>query len=131
MFAYIVRRLLHMIPIVLGVALLVFILFTAVGEDPVRIAMGNHASEQSIADLRAEWGLDKSLPLQFVDFLGQIVTFDFGKSFNTGEKLSTLFRNGALVSLSLTVFPYVLGSLTNIAIAMLIAYFRGSLFDRL
>ena len=130
MFAYVVRRLFHMIPIVLGVALLVFILFSAVGEDPVRIAMGNHASQQAIADLRAEWGLDKSLPLQFVDFLGQIVTFDFGKSFNTGEKLSTLFRNGALVSLSLTVFPYFLGSLTNIAIAMLIAYFRGSLFDR-
>ncbi len=131
MFAYIVRRLLHMIPIVFGVALLVFILFSAVGEDPVLVAMGNHASAQSIADLRAEWGLDKPLPLQFVDFVRQIVTFDFGKSYNTGEKLSVMFRNGALVSLSLTVFPYFLGALTNIAIAMLIAYYRGSLFDRL
>lgn len=129
--AYVVRRLLQMIPIILGVAALVFVLFSSVGEDPVRIALGQHATADAIADLRAEWGLDQPLWMQFLDFLRQIATFDYGRSFNTGEPLSAMFRQGALVSLSLTVFPYVVGSLTNICIALAIAYFRGGIFDRL
>lgn len=131
MLAYSIRRLLHMIPIVIGVALLVFVLFSVVGEDPVLLALGNHATTASIDALRADWGLDKPLPMQFLDFLVQIVTFDYGKSFDTGENLSDLFARGATVSLSLTVFPFVLGALTNIGIAMLVAYFRGTWFDTL
>ncbi|MGE4607609.1 MAG: ABC transporter permease [Myxococcota bacterium] len=130
MLQYVIRRLLHMIPIVIGVAALVFTLFTTVGEDPALVALGQHATAEALADLRAEWGLDKPTLMQFVDFLGQIATFDYGRSFNTNEKLSDIFRAGAVVSLSLTVLPYFFGALTNIAIAMLIAFYRGSLFDR-
>lgn len=130
MLAYAIRRLLHMIPIVLGVALLVFLLFSGVGEDPVRIALGNHATPQAIADLRAEWGLDQPLYRQFLAYLWQIATFDFGRSFNSGERLSDLFREGALVSLALTAPPYFFGLAINVAIAVLIAYYRGSWFDR-
>ena len=64
--AYVVRRLLQAIPTVLGVALLTFLLFNAFGPDPVRTALGNHASVEAMASLRHQWGLDKSLPLQFV-----------------------------------------------------------------
>ena len=83
--SFVVRRVLYMIPVLLGVALLVFLLFNTVGEDPVRVALGRHATPQSIADLRHKWGLDQPLPLQFLGFLRQIVTFDYGVSFNTGE----------------------------------------------
>lgn len=130
MLAYIIRRILYMIPIVLGVALLVFILFSAVGEDPVRMALGNHATPEAIAQLRAKWGLDQPLPMQFLDFLRQIVTMDFGRSFNSGEELSTLFANGAMVSLSLTVPPYILGLFISLILAIVIAYYRGSWIDR-
>ena len=130
MFSYIVRRFLHMIPIVLGVALLVFILFSAVGEDPVRVALGQHATHQAIAELRAQWGLDKPLPLQFLDFLRQIATLDYGVSYNTGEKLSDMFLEGAVVSLSLTVPPYFTAVILYVSVALLIAYHRGSVFDR-
>ena len=129
--AYVVRRLLQMIPIILGVAALVFVLFTTVGEDPVRVALGQHATPEAVAELRAEWGLDQPLWRQFADFLVQIVSFDYGRSYNTGENLMEKFRQGAMVSLSLTVFPFLLGTLTNIALGLLIAYFRGSLLDRI
>lgn len=128
--AYVARRLMQMIPIILGVAALVFALFTTVGEDPVLVALGQHATPEAIAELRAAWGLDQPLWLQFIDFLRQIATFDYGRSFATNEPLSELFRQGALVSLSLTVFPYVAGTITNVSLALLIAYYRGSLFDR-
>ncbi len=131
MIGYIIRRLLYLIPTLLGVALLVFILFGVAGEDPVRLALGKHATEESIALLKAEWGLDQPLWKQFVDFLFQIITFDYGNSFTTGEKLSGMFASGAAVSLSLTVPPFLLGLVIYITIAMLIAYYRDSWIDRL
>jgi peptide/nickel transport system permease protein len=130
MLAYAVRRVLYTIPVLLGVALLVFMLFNTVGEDPVRVALGRHATPESIAELRAQWGLDKPVPLQFIDFLGQIITFDYGVSFNSGEQLSALFKQGAAVSLWLTVPPFMIGFVVNIAFGLLVAYYRGSFFDR-
>jgi peptide/nickel transport system permease protein len=130
MLAYVIRRLLYLIPTIFGVAVLVFLLFTVAGEDPVRIALGNHASPEAIADLQAKWGLDKSLFAQFGDFLMQILTFDYGISYNNGERLSDLFAKGAVVSLSLTLPPFLLGLCLNVSLAMLIAYFRGSWLDR-
>ncbi|MFY7929344.1 MAG: ABC transporter permease [Oligoflexus sp.] len=130
MVAFLVRRILQMIPIMLGVSLLIFLLFTTVGEDPVRLALGNHATPDAIANLRAKWGLDQPLYMQYLDFLKQIVTLDFGESFTTGDRLSEMFARGALVSLSLTVPPFVLGLIVNLAIAVLIAFYRGSWFDR-
>ena len=130
MLAYIVRRILQLIPILLGVSLIIFLLFTKVGEDPVRVALGNHATPESIANLQAKWGLDQPMPVQYLAFLKQIVTFDYGESFVTGEKLSQMFADGAIVSLSLTVPPFLAGLILNVAIAILIAYYRGSWIDR-
>src|SRR5215510_7322101 len=98
MLSYIVRRTLYMIPVLLGVALLVFLLFHSVGEDPVRMALGQHATPESIAGLRAKWGLDQPLHVQFLLFLKQIVTFDYGVSFSSGEKLSDMFAAGLPIS---------------------------------
>lgn len=130
MLSFVIRRLLQMIPIILGVALLVFVLFSAVGEDPVRVALGNHATPESIAELRAKWGLDQPMHIQFLDFLRQIVTFDYGVSFNTGEPLSKMFLQGVTVSLSLTAPPYFVAIVLYVSLALLIAYYRGSVFDR-
>ncbi|RZA24162.1 MAG: ABC transporter permease [Proteobacteria bacterium] len=130
MLAYITRRLLQMIPILLGVSFIIFVLFTKVGEDPVRVALGDHATSEAIANLRAAWGLDKPLLMQYLDFLRQIVTFDYGRSYATGELLSETFANGALVSLSLTVPPFIAGLVLNVSIAVLIAFYRGSWIDR-
>ena len=127
---YIVRRLVYMIPTLFGVALLTFVLFSIFGEDPVTQALGLHASEESVIALRARWGLDRSLFYQFYDFLTQIVTFNYGESFSTGEKLSEIFKQGVFVSLSLTVPPFVIGTLVNVVIALLISYFRGKSIDK-
>lgn len=130
MLSYIIRRLLYIIPTILGVAVLIFVLFSVAAEDPVRVALGQHASQQAIADLSAQWGLDKPLWQQFLVFLKQIITLDFGVSFVTGDKLADAFASGALVSLSLTLPPFVLGLVVNISISMMIAYFRDTWIDK-
>ncbi len=128
--AYVVRRLLQAIPTVLGVALLTFLLFNAFGPDPVRTALGNHATPEAVANLRRQWGLDQPLAMQFLDFLRQIVTFDYGKSFVTGEDLGTQLKSGALVSLSVTVPPFVFAAIVNVGIALFIARHRDGVADR-
>ncbi|MCK9686965.1 ABC transporter permease [Scleromatobacter humisilvae] len=128
--AYVVRRLLQAIPTVLGVALLTFLLFNAFGPDPVRTALGNHATPEAVAALRRQWGLDQPLALQFVDFLRQIVTFDYGKSFVTGEDLGTQLKAGALVSLSVTLPPFIFAAIVDVAIALFIARHRDGVVDR-
>ena len=54
MIHYIIRRILHMIPILIGVTLLIFVLFTCFGEDPARVALGAHSTPAKIAALHAK-----------------------------------------------------------------------------
>ena len=131
MTAFILRRLLLTIPTVLGVALLTFLLFNAFGPDPVRVALGQHATPEAIINLRRLWGLDESLPMQFVGFLQQIASFDYGKSYVTGEDLGTQLKAGALVSLSVTAPPFFVGGAVNVALALFIARWREGLADKI
>jgi peptide/nickel transport system permease protein len=130
MIQYIIRRLLQMIPILIGVTILIFLLFTFFGEDPARVALGSHATPAKIAALRAKWGLDQSLWVQYMQFWREILTADFGRSFVSGEKLSDMFKSGAIVSLSVTMPPFILGTILNLSVAMLVAWYRGTVFDR-
>ncbi len=128
---WIVRRLLRAVPTVFGVALLTFLLFDAFGPDPVRAALGQHATPEAMAGLRHRWGLDQPLPRQFLEFLRQVATFDYGRSWVTGEDLGTQLAAGALVSLSVTVPPFVAGFLLNVAVALFVARHRDGVADRL
>lgn len=130
MIVYLARRLLYTIPILFGVALIIFVLFNMVGGDPTYQMLGKHATVTQIQELRHELGLDKSKPEQFVDFLKQIVTFDFGRSYSTKQKISEMIWNGIPASLSLAIPAFIVETILALAIALLVSYFRGSLFDR-
>ncbi|MBI3636400.1 MAG: ABC transporter permease [Candidatus Rokubacteria bacterium] len=131
MIAYLIRRLLYTVPIVFGVCLIIFALFNLVGGDPTYQMLGKHASPTQIVELRHELGLDKSAPLQFVDFLKQVVTFDFGRSYATKQRISEMIWDGMPASLSLAIPAFLVETFLGIVIALLVSYFRGSLFDRI
>ena len=127
---YVLRRMLQLIPILLGVTLLIFCLFTYFGEDPARSALGAHATPQKIEALRHKWGIDRPFLQQYGTFLKEVATADFGRSYVTNEKLSDMFAEGASVSLAVTVPPFVIGTLLNICIALVVVWYRGSLFAK-
>jgi peptide/nickel transport system permease protein len=77
---YVVRRLLQLVPIVLGVTVLVFFLIHLVPGDPARTMLGNHATPAKVALLHRQWGLDKPLPVQYWRFLVRMVHGDLGSS---------------------------------------------------
>ena len=116
MILYLIRRLLYTIPILFGVCLIIFTLFNLVGGDPTYQMLGKHASQTQIAELRHELGLDKSRPEQFVDYLKQVVTFDFGRSYATKQRISEMIWRGMPASLSLAIPAFVIETLLAIAI---------------
>jgi peptide/nickel transport system permease protein len=130
MFAYILRRLWQMLPTMLGVVLLVFALFNWVGGDPAYILAGKMANAEAIANIRHQLGVDQSYPVQLWIFIRQIVSFDFGQSWATGETVSHILSTRLGPSLTVLIPLTVLETMIGIALALAIAFVRGSLTDR-
>jgi peptide/nickel transport system permease protein len=78
--AYVARRLLQMVPVALGVTILVFFMIHLVPGDPARTMLGVHATPDKVAALHKEWGLDESLPKQYVKFMQRLAHGDLGDS---------------------------------------------------
>ena len=119
-----------MVPILLGVTLLTFMLFNVLMKDPATRFAGKHATAEQVTSIRAELGLDRSLPQQYVFFLRQIATFDYGRSWSTKQKISTMIDDGFSATLCVTVPPFIIAIFLSVILAMVAAYRRGSLFDK-
>ena len=130
MFAYIVRRLWQMLPTMLGVVLLVFFLFNWVGGDPAYILAGKMANAESIANIRRQLGVDQPYYVQLWIFIQQIASFDFGLSWATGEPVSNIIATRLGPSLTVLIPLTVLETVIGIALALAVAFVRGSLTDR-
>jgi peptide/nickel transport system permease protein len=130
MFAYILRRLLYIIPILFGVTLITFILFNVVGGNPVYQKLGKHGSEAEIKILERELGLDRPLPAQYLFYLKQCATLDFGRSWSTNQKITDMLSNGIGASLSLTIPAFGTAVILSILIALGLMFFRGTIIDR-
>ena len=142
MIAYIIRRLLSVVPITLGVLLITFFLFRVIGGNPAYRIAGKNASPARIAQITHERGYDKPLFLNFRRFpralfdaqfprmCAQLARLDFGESQSTKQPVSTMLRQGFLPSLCVTVPIFVIELVLAIVIALLAAYFRDSWLDR-
>jgi peptide/nickel transport system permease protein len=130
MWAYLIRRLWQMVPTLVGVVLLVFVLFKFFGADPAIILGGLNATQEQIAAIRQQLGLDQPWWVQLGIFLKQIVTFDWGRSWATNESIASLFATRMPATLTVMIPILILDTLVSIPIAIGVAYVRGSLTDR-
>lgn len=129
-YVYSIRRLLYLIPILLGVSLIVFILFHVVAGDPTIILLGKHATAKQMAELRHELGLDRPWLIQYLDIVRSAFTFDFGRSWSTNQQISKMIKEGAEVSLTLAIPAFFISTVLSIIISLFVAFFRGKLIDR-
>lgn len=130
MSAYILRRLWQMIPTLAGVILLVFFLFNWIGGDPAYVLAGLFSNQEQIDSIRAELGLDQPLYIQLWIFVQQVVTFNFGNSWTTGESVSAIFATRLPASLTLMGPLLVIETLIALVMAVGLAWVRGSSIDR-
>jgi len=111
---YVARRLLHLVPVVLGVTILCFFLIHLVPGDPARTILGNQATDQRVALLRHEWGLDRPLPVQYGKFMDRVAHGDLGTSLFYNVPAGNL----VLQRLPVTLWLIAFGTLLSIAIAV-------------
>jgi len=130
LYAYIFRRLLYVIPVLLGVCLIIFILFNLVSPDPTLIMLGKHATAEQMAELRHELGLDRSWFIQYIDVVKSAFTFDFGRSYSTQQLISEMIAQGAIPSLTLTIPGFVLSTVLAISISLFVSFYRGKMLDK-
>ncbi len=110
--------------------LLTFILFNIVVGDPAVRFAGKHATAERVEAIRAELGLDRSKPEQYLFFLKQIVTLDFGRSWSTKQEIGTMIGDGISATICLTAPPFIASIVFCIGLALFAAYFRGTIFDK-
>ncbi|HJW57682.1 MAG TPA: ABC transporter permease [Burkholderiaceae bacterium] len=130
MTAYILRRLWQMAPTMLGVIVLVFLLFNWVGGDPAYILAGKMSNPEQIANIRRQLGVDQPYYVQLWIFIKQIVTFNFGASWSTGESVAHVILTRIGPSLTVLIPLTILETFFAVALALAIAFVRGSLTDR-
>src|SRR6476620_8090837 len=89
MTAYILRRLVLLIPVILVVGIVVFALVHLTPGDPAAVILGDSATPEAIANLREQLGLNDPLPVQFLHWFGNVLTLDFGESIFMGKPVTT------------------------------------------
>ncbi len=145
MFAYIIRRLLFAIPILIGVNLITFSLFFMVNtpDDMARAQLGaKQTTPEMIQAWKEDRGYDKPLFVNmevgglqaisdtlFVQESLKLFSFDFGQS-DSGRQISADIYERMWPSLAIALPTFIIGLVTNIAIALLIVLFRGSTLDK-
>ncbi len=118
---YIARRLLLLVPVVLGVTLLVFFSIHLVPGDPARSFLGDRATPSAVAALHREWGLDRPLPVQYWLFVKRLVHGDLGHSLFYQASTTSLLGSDLPVTLLLLAYGAVGAVLIAVPLAMLAA----------
>ena len=130
-YAYILRRLLYVIPVILGVCAIIFLIFNVVAPDPALIILGKHATVEQIVEIREQLGLNRSMWLQYFDIVKSAFTFDFGRSWSTKQEIIQMIKAGAIPSATLSFPAFFISTVLGISIALMVAFYRGSVFDKI
>ncbi len=113
MHGYILRRLLYTIPIIIGVTLVCFSFIHLAPGDPISAVLPENASEEIVAQIKAAYGFDKPLPLQYVIWFGNVLHGDFGQSIMTRRpvlsEVGPAVANSALLAVTAVLFSFILG----------------------
>ena len=131
MLNYFLKRLMGLAPTLLIVAVLVFLFVHMLPGDPARLAAGQEADDKTVAVVRAELGLDKPLPTQFVTFFGHMLTGDFGTSIRTRRPVSTEIAERFGPTVMLTITSMVWAVIFGMGIGIVSAVYRNRWPDRL
>jgi len=128
---YIARRLLNLIPVLLGITLLVFVFLHLIPGDPAVVMAGERATPDQVAALREQLGLNKPLPLQYLVFLGNLLRFNFGTSIITGVPIAEEIRIRWPATFELSVAAMLVAVILGIPAGVLAAVRKNSAVDNL
>ncbi|RDI53266.1 ABC transporter permease [Nocardia mexicana] len=115
---YLLRRLPSAVLVLFAASVLIFLLMRLVPGDPASTLAGPDATPQSIAAIRHQLGLDRSIPAQYLSWLGGLVTFDLGRSYILGGQISELVSQGLTNTLVLTGAALLLAIVVSLGVGV-------------
>ena len=126
---YIGQRVLLIIPMIWVLLTMVFVLLRVAPGDPVSAAVGGKLSEEALDERRAALGLDRPLIVQYLDYLGDIATLDFGKTISDNRPIVDIIRDNGGATLTLTIGAFMFALLIGIPLGLLAGRHRDSARD--
>jgi peptide/nickel transport system permease protein len=126
---YIAQRVVSIVPVLLGISIVVFLLVHLIPGDTVQILLGTESNPEQVATLRRVLGLDRPLPIQYVDWLSHVVRGDLGESIRTSRPVLPEVGARFGVTIQLTIFSMFIGLLVAIPLGVASAARRGSPLD--
>lgn len=131
MWKYVLRRILGLIPVLIGVSIFVFLLLHMTPGDPALLMLGERAPEEQIENLREKMGLNDPLPVQYIGWLSRVVRLDLGRSLRSGKQVILELKERLPNTAILTVLAIFLSSAIGIPIGVLSAVKPNSFFDNI
>jgi peptide/nickel transport system permease protein len=131
MLRYVVRRLLLLVPILLGVSILIFFWIRALPGDPATALLGERSTPQLIREYKERYGLDRSIPVQYWDYLKVTVQGDFGTSIQSRREVTTEIGQRFPATIELAVGAMIFAVGLGIPLGFFAAKRYGGIFDNL
>ena len=128
---YIIRRLIQLIPLLIGISILVFLLVHLSPGDPIRMLLGEDATTEDVARLNAVYGFDQPLHIQYFRWLSNAVRGNLGVSIRQGIPVTTLIFERLGATLELAIVSVIIAILLGIPLGIIAAVKRGSIWDYL
>jgi len=130
MLRFLATRLLATLPVLLVVAVVVFLILRLTPGDPAAVIAGDSATTEQIEQIRASLGLDRSIPVQFAIWAGSALRGDLGESFFFKKKVSELIGQRIEPTLALTLCTIVLAVAIAVPLGVIAAWRHGGWLDR-
>lgn len=129
MMSYTIRRLLMLIPVLLGMAIIVFSIVRAIPGDPALTILGTKASPEAVASLRESLGLDKPFFIQFGSYIKDLLTGDLGTSIRTSTPINDEIWQALIATAELTIVAMIFAIVIGLNAGIISAWFRNTWFD--
>ncbi len=131
MAAYLIRRLLGLIPVLLVISMVTFLTTALIRGDAASVLLGPTATPERVAEVRQRFGLDQPLPVRYVKWMGQVAQGDLGNSVLNKQPVTSLVGSALRVTLQQIVLAMALAVIIALAVGITAALFRGTWVDRL
>ncbi|MDR7463258.1 MAG: ABC transporter permease [Armatimonadota bacterium] len=128
---YLLRRLLHIIPALVGLSILIFVLSRVIPGDPARLALGPDATAEQVEQLRREMGLDRPLVAQYVRYVGGLFRGDFGFSLRTRRNVAQDIREFLPPTVELTTVAMIIAVGVGMPLGVLAAVHKDRTADHI
>lgn len=128
---FFIRRLVHLVPVLIGISLVVFSVLRLIPGDPAKIMAGEEAPPEVVEQLRAELGLDKPVHVQYVNFISKALQGDLGESIRTRNKVTEELSRRYPLTIKLAFFSIAVAVLFGIVAGVIAALNHNRLWDNL